>query len=195
MKVYPITASHLFVRQVGTLVQREEILKQAQHFKEHNIKEMPEYGTNDKCWRSYERLDNIDWLVDELKDMASEVIGFYLQNDEGYAPMMEGYEGFNYDYWINVNDPGSINENHNHRRFALAACYQVQALGTGSTEFWNESNLLNECSAQAPFTTRKQYEPADGDLMMWPAWVPHNVNLNTSDRQRINIAFNMWFTK
>ena len=31
----------------------------------------------------------------------------------------------------------------------------------------------------------------DGDLLIWPAWVPHFVEENKSNKQRINIASNI----
>ena len=33
----------------------------------------------------------------------------------------------------------------------------------------------------------------DGDLIVFPGWVPHDVGPNTSNKQRINIAFNISF--
>ena len=36
--------------------------------------------------------------------------------------------------------------------------------------------------------------PKDGDLFIWPAWIPHKVDRNESDRQRINLAFNINIT-
>jgi Xaa-Pro aminopeptidase len=31
----------------------------------------------------------------------------------------------------------------------------------------------------------------DGDLILWPAWVPHEVETNFSDRERVNIVFDI----
>ena len=33
--------------------------------------------------------------------------------------------------------------------------------------------------------------PVEGDLVIWPAWMPHEVETNTSNTQRVNIAFNI----
>ena len=31
--------------------------------------------------------------------------------------------------------------------------------------------------------------PKDGLLILWPGWVPHEVEENKSDQQRINLAW------
>ena len=36
-------------------------------------------------------------------------------------------------------------------------------------------------------------QPKDGMLILWPAWVPHEVIENKSNRQRINIAWGLNF--
>ena len=45
------------------------------------------------------------------------------------------------------------------------------------------------CSA----ISRKKFKmnPKDNSLVLFPSWVPHEVEENKSDRQRINIAFNV----
>jgi len=30
-------------------------------------------------------------------------------------------------------------------------------------------------------------------LILWPGWMPHETEVNTSDKYRINIAFNIRF--
>ena len=36
--------------------------------------------------------------------------------------------------------------------------------------------------------------PKDGDLFIWPGWVPHQVEENKSNQQRINLAFSINLT-
>jgi len=44
-----------------------------------------------------------------------------------------------------------------------------------------------------PGTSRMHYTPKDGDLVMWPSWIPHQVERNESNIQRVCIAFNIRF--
>ena len=37
------------------------------------------------------------------------------------------------------------------------------------------------------------YTPKDGDLVVFPGWVPHDIELNKSNKPRINISFNISF--
>ena len=54
-------------------------------------------------------------------------------------------------------------------------------------------NVLESCHPHAPFMTKFSYDPQDGDLLVWPAWMPHETAINTSTQQRINVAFNIRF--
>jgi hypothetical protein len=59
----------------------------------------------------------------------------------------------------------------------------------------NPANKLSECNPGSPYTGDVYIDPKDGDLFLWPAWVPHEVDVNKSDKQRINIAFNLTLTE
>jgi len=93
--------------------------------------------------------------------------------------------------WTNVNEPGSINELHTHKGVSFACTYNLQTEGTGNLVFRNPANLLNDCNQKSPFIRNYKIEPKDGDLLVWPAWVPHFVEENKSNKQRINIATNI----
>ncbi|MCY1183751.1 putative 2OG-Fe(II) oxygenase [compost metagenome] len=34
---------------------------------------------------------------------------------------------------------------------------------------------------------------SDGSLLIFPAWLPHSVSVNRSDRLRISVSFNVMF--
>ena len=50
---------------------------------------------------------------------------------------------------------------------------------------------MHDCNQKTPFVRDFTIEPKDGDLLVWPAWVPHFVEENKSNKQRINIATNI----
>ena len=72
--------------------------------------------------------------------------------------------------------------------------YYLQAKDTGSLIFHNPGNLLRDCAEQAPGTTTMHYTPNDGDLIIWPGWIPHEVEENPASHERINFAFNINLT-
>ena len=94
-------------------------------------------------------------------------------------------------YWTNINDPGSRNVPHSHKHSSFSGVYYLQANDTGAIVFLNSANVLSDCNILSPFTCHKVFEPNDGDLFIWPSWIPHEVDQNTSNKQRINIAFNI----
>jgi hypothetical protein len=71
--------------------------------------------------------------------------------------------------------------------------YYLQATGTGDIVFYNPNNITDSCNLFAPFTSTIAISPQDGDLLVFPAWLPHEVETNTSDRDRINISMNIRF--
>ena len=77
--------------------------------------------------------------------------------------------------------------------YAYVKCSQFNIF-TGKLTFINPANILNECNLKSPFVRNYSVEPKDGDLFIWPAWIPHKVDRNESDRQRINLAFNINIT-
>jgi ectoine hydroxylase-related dioxygenase (phytanoyl-CoA dioxygenase family) len=36
---------------------------------------------------------------------------------------------------------------------------------------------------------------SDGTLLVFPAWLPHSVSANTSNRLRVSVSFNVMFTE
>ena len=119
-------------------------------------------------------------------------MNFYKDHDESFnALISQDEQKLDFSIWTNVNEPGSINELHTHKGFSFACTYNLQTEGTGNLVFRNPANLLNDCDLKSPFIRNYKIEPKDGDLLVWPAWVPHEVEINKSDKQRINIASNI----
>jgi uncharacterized protein (TIGR02466 family) len=178
----------VLVRNVGTEEQRKDLLLQALHAK--NTSESKQ-NSNDGCWRSNFGYQNIDWLVEEIKVSLTGLVEFYMNEDKSYSSRFAPSPLNKIDHWTNVNEPKSSNRLHVHRSFDYVACYYIQAEGTGDLTFHNPANLMSECGPNTPFTSRISYQPKDGDLLLWPAWLPHEVEVNNSDKQRVNIAFNI----
>jgi uncharacterized protein (TIGR02466 family) len=145
--------------------------------------------TNPGCWRSdLFPVENYPWLEQQVKSLIEEAHNFYSSDTTYFAGTK--LDGTQYNAWVNVNDPGSRNVLHSH--YSTYSCvYYVQSENTGSLRFCNPSQTLSNNVSNSPYTRDFFINPAAGDLILWPSWVPHEVEPNLSNTQRINIAMDI----
>ena len=124
-----------------------------------------------------------------MLDTASEATIYYAEQDKHFRSLLS--KSLNYDYWTNVNEIGSGNVLHSHKTYSFSGIYYIQGEDTGDLVFYNTQNLMYDCYIKSPFTKKFKMNPKDNSLVLFPSWVPHEVEENKSDRQRINIAFNV----
>jgi uncharacterized protein (TIGR02466 family) len=180
--------SDFFVEKFGTIEQQNELLKQILAAKEQDVGTM--HMSNDNCWRSNTKYENIDWLLNGVQDIAAHACEHYFAHDYTFKEHIKDHQ-IGIDYWTNVNEPGSTNVLHNHVADSFVAVYYLQGKNTGGLKFINPANLLSDCNPRSPFVRECVVHPTDGELILWPAWVPHEVLRNESTRQRINLAFSI----
>ena len=176
---------------VGTKKQRKVLLDKINYLKENNIDIAS--GSNPGCFRtSYEYGEELDWLREVIRDFVVDISEFYADRDVIFKTRVHDQtQQCDLSIWTNVNEPGSINQIHTHKDFSFACTYNLQTEGTGNLVFSNPANLLSDCNQKSPFIRNYKIEPKDGDLLIWPAWMPHLVEENKSNKQRINIATNI----
>ena len=190
-KIIPLFHSDVFIKEnVGTDEQREDLKKQILHAKENDIG--TQGGGNDGCWRSDAKYE-MDWLYDEMRTLSNEVNNIYFESDPTYKMLLEKCDNREFGVWTNVNEVGSKNVLHTHTEDAWAGIYYVQSEGTGNLMFHNPANTLQQCNKFSPFTRKSGIIPKDGMLILWPGWVPHEVEENKSNQQRINLAWDIKF--
>lgn len=190
--IHPLFYCDLFTKNnVGTEKQRKVLLDKINYLKKNNVDKAD--GNNEDCFRSnYEYGKELDWLRKVIEDFVVEISEFYSNRDIIYKTRVHNQtQQCDLSIWTNVNEPGSINELHTHKDFSFACTYNLQTEGTGNLVFRNPANLLNDCDQKSPFIRDYKIEPKDGDLFIWPAWIPHLVEENKSNKQRINIATNI----
>lgn len=178
--------SHLFYKQVGSDAQREKLKETILEYRDklpNNIN-----NSNAGCWRNSIELSGIDWLHEGLHGLVEEALEYYVSIDPAFASSIVE-KRINSTYWTNVNEPGSANAVHSHPNATFACVYYVQGENTGKLQFPNPANLLNSCYAISPFMRGVGIEPKDGELILFPGWLAHEVVRNNSNKQRVNIAF------
>ena len=189
--VLPLFHSDLFIKEnVGTEEQRKDLKKQILQAKEDD--RGTQGGGNPGCWRS-NALYEMKWLYGAMKDLVTEANEIYFEKDSVFKYYIDKSENLDSNIWTNVNEVGSKNVIHSHKTDAWAGIYYVQAEETGNLMFYNPANLLNECKFNSPFVRNTGILPKDGMLVLWPAWIPHEVIENKSNQQRINIAWGINF--
>lgn len=145
--------------------------------------------TNDGCWRSNRQWNEINWLLEKVFQLAVDAQNYYSSIDSVFD---RPKEQFRIEMWTNVNDPGSRNILHSHKKANFSAVYYLQSEETGNLRLVNPANMLADCNAIGPFTRDFSFKPSNRDLILWPAWVPHEVESNCSNKNRINVVFDIY---
>jgi uncharacterized protein (TIGR02466 family) len=149
--------------------------------------------SNGGGWQS----DNLDMKTPELAELFAKV----------QAALDEVHRAFTFntamrqvitEAWININGRGHFNYSHDHPGSLFSAVYYVKGgADKGELEFKtpitaHTYTISNELvSGFNAFTGHAMViPPVTGDLLIFPAWLLHRVNMSKSDEDRISIAFN-----
>lgn len=100
--------------------------------------------------------------------------------------------------WFNVNTAGSYNLSHVHTSCFLSGVFYIFAKNnSGDIVFERDASsqyiLGSHARDSTNFisTTHWKYKPKPNMLLIFPAWVPHSVEINKSQEDRISISFNI----
>jgi len=105
--------------------------------------------------------------------------------------------------WINVNPPGAYNVTHTHPKCDMSGCFWIDGPpNSGQFVLLNPRNHV-QASLLASLNTDTvemlnmgnviRHDPTPGKMIIFPSDLPHMVEQNLSDQNRISIAFNMLF--
>lgn len=101
--------------------------------------------------------------------------------------------------WANINAPGTGHRLHSHRNNFLSGVYYVQVQEQADTiNFFDPRPQAGVIRPPASQSTAENTEVAslrvtNGTLLLFPAWLPHAVDVNRSQRPRISLSFNLMF--
>jgi uncharacterized protein (TIGR02466 family) len=97
--------------------------------------------------------------------------------------------------WININFRGNYNARHHHYQAALSGCIYIDVQeNSGNIHFMRgglQSHYPFNGFNSSLFHEYVEYQPKNGRLLIFPAWLEHEVAPNNSDVPRISIAFNV----
>ena len=101
--------------------------------------------------------------------------------------------------WVNVNSPGAAHGMHTHPNNFLSGVYYVQVQEGADTINFHDPRPQTAI-IRPPVTELTAYNTDQvvvnvrkGTLLLFPAWLPHSVDANRSDKNRISISFNVMF--
>jgi uncharacterized protein (TIGR02466 family) len=93
--------------------------------------------------------------------------------------------------WVNINPPGSYQSRHTHSEFPVAGTYYLKVPeNSGNLIFYHPSPHVESLQRLKPFYPFTHiHVPCDGDLLMWPGYMSHEVSYNYSNENRITVSF------
>ena len=98
-------------------------------------------------------------------------------------------------YWCNINYLGSFNKPHRHNGSIVSGVYYVKGQGTGKIRFATHEQMYRMIPPHMPFSEMIAHDPNDGDILLFPSYLLHDVEANPSMSNRVSVAFNIRFTK
>jgi uncharacterized protein (TIGR02466 family) len=105
--------------------------------------------------------------------------------------------------WVNINQKGHFNYSHDHPGSLFSCVYYVKG-GPDKGELEFKTPIVPHTYTISDemvggfnsFTGHAMLiPPITGDLLIFPAWLLHRVNMSRSDEDRISIAFNSKIAK
>jgi uncharacterized protein (TIGR02466 family) len=96
--------------------------------------------------------------------------------------------------WGNVNPRGGYNFTHVHPTGWMSGVYYIQIPNEESPLVFEDPRPARMMDFQRSALLNDEYfahRPEVGQLVLFPSWLPHFVNPNTSDDFRISISFNV----
>ena len=100
--------------------------------------------------------------------------------------------------WANINYPGGYNRPHLHPNSLFSGVYWIKTpVKSGNLMLYDprpgvHCTMPNRKEGQLPSQLWRevQYEPIAGRIIMFPAWLWHEVKPNQSNDIRISVSFN-----
>jgi len=134
------------------------------------------------------RLPALSGLVSVIDNAVREVISFLKIGD--HACDITGC-------WINVSAPGGWHRMHSHPNNLLSGVYYVRVQDGADTINFHDPRpqagvIRPPVTALTAYNTDQVVvKVAVGTLLLFPAWLSHSVDANTSTENRISVSFNV----
>jgi uncharacterized protein (TIGR02466 family) len=134
-----------------------------------------------------------------LKELEEKIITQAEQCIRDYGYVENQCHVFIGNMWININGKDNTNSVHIHDNSFISGAYYVKARpGQGNINFYRDHYHDYSIASQAPIdhytpisASAISYPPITKRLMLFPGSLPHGVERNELDEDRISISFNV----
>jgi len=183
MKVLPLFPSRLFVREDCGL----------------DLKELKEKCLEHQSVQPTVNFSNVGGYQGE--DFEYEPLNKLISNTlTNISDPKRPLKRFQISSWVNINPPGSYNQVHIHGayKFFLTGVFYVQTpTNSGDICFRDPRGPIGECCLDEIYFSNGKAEiakigPEPNTLLLFPTWLPHYVERNDSEEDRISISFNIF---
>jgi hypothetical protein len=182
----PIQDTRLFQKNYANAANLNKLLiHEIEKMRKEDPKGLP--STNAGCWRSMNKYKCEVELLKPISIILASWTDHYFPN----VPLDAAIT-----YWTNINEPHSSNIFHTHYMADadMSGVYYVQGAGTGVIRFATHEQLYRMIPAHMPHANMIGHSPADGDILLFPPYLLHDVVPNPHPtRQRVSIGFNVTF--
>ena len=129
----------------------------------------------------------INSFKDFLKHIIEDEIGWeYVPNKQRVVAM-----------WAIINKKNSYNVKHNHQNCYLSSAYYLKKpKNSGDITFFDPKEVKTyrfpEVEKHTSYSAESiTVKPEEGDLLIFPSYLYHDVGVNLSDEERIVVSFNI----
>ena len=129
----------------------------------------------------------INNFKDFLKHIITNEIGWeYIPNKQRVVAM-----------WAIINNKNSYNVKHNHQNCYLSSAYYVKKpKNSGDISFFDPKEMKTyrfpEVKRNTDYSTERiTIKPEEGDLLVFPSYLYHEVGKNLTNEERIVVSFNI----
>ena len=130
-------------------------------------------------------------LEDRILEQTQQCYRDYGYNQEAGFPVLENL-------WFNINMKGDTNSVHIHDNSFISGVYYLKAkVDQGNITFYKSFYQDYITVSRAPIAEHniinspaRTFPPKTGKLIMFPGSLPHGVERNNTDEERVSISFN-----
>jgi uncharacterized protein (TIGR02466 family) len=152
--------------------------------------------------QGYSRTDGGGWVSGtdlNERDAFAPLTAYMISAAEGVLHFLQ-YEFEHFyicDCWANINGTGKAHPRHNHPNCILSGVYYVQTPPNGGDIIFHDPRpqagiFVPAIKEATPHNIAQRFvEPAEGLMMLFPAWLEHSTEPNTSMGERLSISFNI----
>ena len=98
--------------------------------------------------------------------------------------------------WYSLFNPGNYGHVHHHAWADISGVYYHKTNGEDGNLFFDSPNPhLSTTRLYQNLTPRHQVKPVQGHLLLFPGWLMHGIQTNTTQNERISLSFNIEFER